>query len=154
MELPGIFSDMAGLKVKRFESLNRTKVRIRAGLVPAKGEIWADIIEPVTARPMAIYTDRKKHYRGSPAVTVNSFGRGRVYYLGTSPDPVGLFALYRKIFRKAGVKPRFHGMGIEVVHRTGDDGRGMDVVLNHTGRTRLFRGGVLRPWEMKIIENG
>ena len=154
MELPGIFSDMAGLKVKRFESLNRTKVRIRAGLVPAKGEVWADIIEPVTARPMAIYTDRKKHYRGSPAVTVNSFGRGRVYYLGTSPDPVGLFALYRKIFRKAGVKPRFHGMGIEVVHRTGDDGRGMDVVLNHTGRTRLFRGGVLRPWEMKIIENG
>jgi len=84
-DLPGLFQEMAGLKVKRFESLNNTKVGIRIGAIPAKGEVWADIVEPITAKPIAWYFDRKKHYSGAPAITEHPFGRGRVYYFGTSP---------------------------------------------------------------------
>ena len=150
-DLPGLFSGLAGVKIKRFESLNKNKVKIRIGLIPAKGEVWADLLEPTTAKTAAVYSDRKKHYKGMAAVTMNRYGKGIVYYLGTSPDPVGLFLLFRKIFRKSGLRPKFHGLGVEVVHHRGDDGINFKVVLNHTAKTKLVSGKWIKPYGMVIL---
>ena len=150
-ELPGLFTDMAGVRVKRFESLNKTKVKIRVGVVPAKGEVWADVLEPITARPLAWYRDGRKHYTGAPCVTVNRWGKGRVYYVGTSPDPVALFFLFRRILKKAGMSPRFYGMGIEVVRRTSLDGADLDIVLNHSAKARRAGWRRIEPYGMRIL---
>ncbi len=150
--LPGQFAEMAGVTVRKFESLNETKVKMRIGLIPVKGEVWADIVEPVTAKTIAKYSDKNKHYRGASAVTVNQFGKGRVFYMGTSPDETGIFFLYRKIFKQSGLKPKFYGNGVEVIHRKDNEGNIFKVIMNHTGKK--YRVGLkrLQPYQMKIIK--
>ena len=151
-QLPGIFTDMAGLRIKRFESLNAGKVGIRVGMIPAKSEVWAEILEPVTAKPIAWYRDLRKHYSGAPCVTANEYGKGRVYYFGTSPGPLAVFLLFRKILKRAGLKPRFRGMGMEVVSRTTEEGTRMDVVLNHTAGRRWYGLRRIEPYGVRFIE--
>lgn len=150
--LPGLFEDMAGITVKGYESLNDTTVRVRMGVIPFKGQSWADLISPVTAETVVKYTDRKKHYRGTPAVTRNSFGNGRVYYLGTTPDPAGIFFLYRKIFKDAGIDFSFHGYGLEVLKMLTPDGEKFKVALNHTPRRKLAGFKSIKPWGMRVFD--
>jgi beta-galactosidase len=142
---------MAGIKVLKFESLNETTVGIRAGIFPSKGGTVAEIIEPTTAQVIARYSDRKKFYKGSPAVTVNNHGSGKVYYFGTTPGPLGLFILYRKILKDAGLNPGFRGYGIETIHRISPDGTKFRVILNHTPKTRFTGFKKIGPYEMKIL---
>ena len=148
--LPGIFRNLAGIRIPRFESLNNTKTAIRIGMVPAKGCVWADIIETETAKVVATYTDRKKFYRGSPAVTVNTYGSGKVWYVGTSPDPLGMLVLYRRILHEAGLKPRYQGAAIEQVQRLDRDGTIRTMFLNHSARPKRVPGGRLAPWDWLI----
>ena len=149
--LPGLFSEMAGIRVPRFESLNSGKAGIRVGLVPAKGEVWADIIEPMTARPIAVWADRRKFYSGLPCVTVNERGDGRVWYVGTSPDPLGMFLLYRRILKDAKVGAAFRGMGIEVVERRTDEGGKVKVILNHNARAKRVLGKRIPPFGWEVL---
>jgi beta-galactosidase len=149
--LPGIFRELAGIRVPRFESLNTTKAGIRIGMLPAKACVWADIIETETATVVASWSDRKKFYRGMPAVTVNNFGAGKVWYIGTSPDPFGMLVLYRRILREAGLKPRYLGAAIERVQKEDAEGHTRTLVLNHSARPRLALGHLLPPWEWKLL---
>ncbi len=149
--LPGEFSEMAGIQIKRYESLNETKVKIRIGIVPARGEVWADIVEPLQAKVLARYTDKTKHYKGQACITMNTYGQGKVFYLGTSPNPIGLFFLYKKIFRYAKIKTMFKGMGLEIISRTGTDGKHYLVAVNHTKKTKKLRGKTIQPYGFAII---
>jgi beta-galactosidase len=149
--LPGLFSEMAGVRVPRFESLNAGKAGIRVGLVPAKGEVWADIIEPTTARPIATWTDRRKFYSGLPCATVNARGAGKVWYIGTSPDALGIFLLYRRILKEAKAGAAFRGMGIEVIERRAEDGGTVKVILNHNAKAKRILGKRIRPFGWEVI---
>jgi len=144
--LPGLFTRLAGVTVPRFESLNETKASLRVGLIPGHGGVWADIIEPEGAEPVAVWTDSGKFYRGHPAATVNRVGKGRVWYIGTSPDPLAMLALYRRIIRSAGLEPRFCGADIESVVRSDAEGRSWRLVLNHSGKRRRAYGATIGPW--------
>lgn len=152
MTLPGLFSEIAGIEVRRFESLNETKVKVQIGWLPFKveGEVWADLITPKTARILARYRDHHKHYSGTPCVTENSYGKGRVFYLGTSFGPIGLFFLYRHILKAAGLNPKFYGNGIEVVERKSRDGKRVELVLNHNAGKKMFRGKILPGYSMQV----
>lgn len=149
--LPGLFTELAGIHIREFEALGEEKVNIRIGLIPAKGLVWADIIEPKSAKAIAHYTDGKKYYKGSACVTVNSFGKGFVYYLGTSMNELGIFFLYRRIFKKAGVNPKWHGMGIEVVRRIDAEGKEIRIVLNHTAKAKRVLGSNIPAYGMAVI---
>jgi beta-galactosidase len=153
LELPGVFAKMAGVSIRQFEALNKTRVKIRLGWlpIPAEGEAWADLLQPITAKPLAWYVDRKKHYRGTPCITVNSYGKGKVYTIGTSLSPTAIFLFYRKALKDAGLSPRFYGMGIEVVSRNTSDGKTIDVILNHTNKTKHIKGTAIPPYGMKIV---
>jgi beta-galactosidase len=149
--LPGLFADMAGLRVPRSESLNSGKVGIRVGLLPAKATVWADIIEPTTAKPIAVWADSRKFYSGLPCATVNVRDEGRVWYIGMSPDPVGIFLLYRRILKGAKVGAKFHGMGIEVVKRHTEDDGTVKVVLNHNAKAKRVLGKRIEPFGWEVI---
>ncbi len=144
--LPGAFRRLAGITVPRFESLNETEAALRVGLVPGKGRVWADLIEPEGAEPVAVWTDKAKFYRGIPAATANRVGEGTVWYLGTSLSPLPMLALYRRILRGAGLSPRFVGADVEAVERVDEDGRAWRLVLNHSPRRRRAYGATLEPW--------
>lgn len=153
---PGVLASLAGVRVRDFEALGRTKAGLRIGLLPTSGEAWADVLDPGDGvRVAARYRDAGKPYSGSPAITVRDLGRGRVWYLGTSPSSLGLLWLYRRILRGACLKPRFHGVGVEVVRRVlpGPDGepREFDLVLNHGPRARRVRGVRVGPYDSIVI---
>jgi beta-galactosidase len=150
--LPGLFSEMAGIRVPRFESLNLGTAGIRIGPFPAKAGVWADIIEPDGAKPIAIYADRRKFYSGLPCATVNARGEGKVWYVGTSPDPLGIFLLYRRILGEAKVGAKFRGAGIEVIERRTDEGGIVKVILNHNAKARRVLGRRIAPYGWAVIE--
>jgi beta-galactosidase len=149
--LPGLFAEMAGIRVPRFESLNEGSAGIRIGLVPAKGAAWADIIEPEGARIVARYADKRKFYSGAACVTVHEWGAGRVWYVGTSPDPLGIFLLYRRILGEAKVGAKFRGMGVEMIERRTEEGGTVKVVLNHSARPRRVLGRRIGPYGWAVI---
>lgn len=150
--LPGSFSRLAGIKIRKFESLNETSVKMKLGPIPCKGQAWADIVECTTAQPIAYYSDKKKHYRGAPSITMNNYGKGKVFYLGTSPELVSIFFVYRKIFKLAGLKPKFYGQGIEVIKRKTKSGKDIEIVLNHTAKGKRIKGKYIKPYDMEIIQ--
>lgn len=150
--LPGLFLNIAGIEIHKFESLNETKVQVQIGRLPFKVEAlnWADLITPVTANVLAKYKDRTKHYSGTACVTENLFGKGRVFYVGTSFGPLGLLLLYRQIFKKAGIKARFYGEGVESIRRITESGEPVDLILNHNASTRYVAGKVIPGYSMEI----
>jgi len=152
-ELPGEFTELAGVKIHDFESLNLTKTKIRFKGIPISfhAETWADVLEPDTARPLGWYVARKKDYHGEPCITENNFGKGSVYYIGTSLDPLGIYYFYQKIFRTHDMNPRFYGLGIEVIHRKDTKGKNLDILLNHNPKARIVAGVRVPGYGMKII---
>jgi beta-galactosidase len=154
MTLPGLFTEMAGVQVRQFESLNNQKTKFKVGWLPIRfnAENWADILELGTARALAWYVDGKKFYNGSACASVNDYGLGKVYYIGTSLSPEAIFILYRKIFKDAGLKARFFGNGVEVVKRHTADGGAMDVVLNHTSKAHRVLGKSVEPYGMMVVK--
>ncbi|HPB47785.1 MAG TPA: beta-galactosidase trimerization domain-containing protein, partial [Exilispira sp.] len=152
LKLPGYFSKLAGINIDRFESLNNTKTHIKIGLFRFKVEAWADILNPVTAKVIARYSDKKKHYNGSAAITVNIFGKGKVYYIGTSPSTTGLLFLYHKIFRKEKMKPKFYGEGIESIDYLDKNNKTFKVIINNSNKNKRAFGKKLTPYSIKIKE--
>jgi beta-galactosidase len=152
-ELPGEFAELAGVMIHDFESLNLTKTKIRLNGIPlfVNGENWADVLEPIFARPIGWYAGRKKEYSGKSCITENKIGKGRVYYIGTSLDSLGIFFLYRKIFKSAGLNPHFYGMGVEVIHRKDTQSGNIEVILNHNSKARMVHGIKIPGFGMKII---
>lgn len=149
---PGLFAELAGVEIREFEALGEEKIKITLGLIPAKGTIWADILEPKGSKVIGRYADRKKSYCGHPCITVNRFGAGWVYYVGTSLNEIGIFFLYRKIFKKAQLTPRWHGVGIEIIDRIDVNGKKLHLVLNHTPKPKRVRGKKVPPYGMVVIE--
>lgn len=142
--LPGVFAEMAGVRVEAFESLGKDAVGVRLGMIRGKGEVWAEQLVPYTAEVIARYTGTRwvngkksnAYYHGKPAVTKNQHGKGFVYYLGTSPDAVLTYMLYKRILKQARLKPNYKGYGVEVIKRKLADGRCCTLLLNHTDKPK------------------
>jgi beta-galactosidase len=91
--LPGRLRELAGIEIEEFEPLLKMDPELRDGAMPlagvappfagrnSSGTIWADVLEPKSARPLAQYG--RKFYSGKAAVTLNRVGDGQVIYIGT-----------------------------------------------------------------------
>lgn len=122
MALPGVFKKIAGIEAVEFDAL-RKPVKIY-GEVSGSAEIWCDIIKPDTAKTICTYGS--EYYKGESAVTVNEYGKGRVYYVGCDLDNDAMKELVRIIAKSANVETVDTPNGVEVVKR--DD---CTIILNH-----------------------
>jgi beta-galactosidase len=61
-----------------------------------------DLIHAETAQVLAVY--QKDFYKGRPALTVNSFGKGKAYYIATRTEDDFNDAFYEKVIRDSGIK--------------------------------------------------
>ncbi|BCJ94071.1 beta-galactosidase [Anaerocolumna cellulosilytica] len=88
MELPGRLGTIAGIEINDYDCLvgcNTEVLWIKSNkLEPMKAEKWCDIIELKGASVLAEYSSQ--FYKGSPAITEYSYGKGKVYYVGHEPD--------------------------------------------------------------------
>lgn len=122
MALPGVFKEIAGIEAVEFDA-PRKPVKI-CGEVSGSAEIWCDIIKPDTAKTICTYGS--EYYKGESAVTVNEYGKGRVYYVGCDMDNDAMKELVRIIAKSANVETVDTPNGVEVVKR--DD---CTIILNH-----------------------
>ncbi len=83
-----------GLWIEEIDRVGIGKPRAISGL-PGSGSDVAAIAHVETARVLATYAD--DFYAGMPAVTVNQFGKGSAYFVGTRLDGSALGALYETV---------------------------------------------------------
>ena len=114
---------------------------------------WCDLIETDTARPWALYMDR--FYADVPAVTRNTFGEGRVYYVGTIRKKTFYQTLLTEIFRAQDI-PLMETLpqGVEITTRSNETDT-YRFLFNNTmhAKTIVLPGEKihLQPPEMKIL---
>jgi len=139
--LPGLLRDVMGVTLEDYVPIYSGKpgVKFSGALAGADGEcgIWADVLKPAGAEVLATYTSCA--YAGKPAVTVNSFGKGKAVYLGPDLDPASLARVLRTLAASAAVKPPIETpTGIEVTVRKAGGQQWM-FVLNHTAASQTVR---------------
>lgn len=100
LPLPGALGRIAGVEVEEYDCLLGHSVSIAYGEQKGTAGLWCDILTPVTAEALVLYDS--DYYQGRAAVTVNSFGAGCVYYVGTDLDEEAMEWLFERITEEVG----------------------------------------------------
>jgi beta-galactosidase len=139
--LPGLLSDLAGVRVADYTALLSYGAGVPAGGPEAleltfdavsqrvSADVWMDDLECRDAEVLGTY--RGGIYDGRPAVTVRQVGKGSVIYVGTALDASGLDLLVGHILTRADITSGVPApANVEIVHRVHN---GVDhwFVLNH-----------------------
>ncbi|WP_018143278.1 beta-galactosidase [Alloscardovia criceti] len=103
------------------------------GNLASQGEIVANILQLEGAQSLADYAG-DVFYAGSPAVTVNDFGSGKAYYIGTALDPSGMSEVLSHALSSAGIQGVDSAEGIEIRTRVARDGSEIRFALNTTDK--------------------
>lgn len=138
---PGPLSDLLGIRCEEMDVLyddERVPVTLAANALPGlngefEAQIFADLIHTATADILGTYAG--EFYSGRPAVTVNSWGAGRAYYVAFRGDETFTNAFCGAVAAQAGVKPSIDAelpQGVTIQKRT-DGQKEFMFLLNFTG---------------------
>lgn len=130
---PGPLKDVFGIWVEETDALYQDEYNqiheIDDDSQSYKCSFLCDLIHTESANTLAVY--ERDFYAGLPAVTVNSFGRGKAYYIATAPDYEYLDKLINRILVDEKVEPVMKSSGeIEIVKRI-KDGDEYIFAINH-----------------------
>ena len=134
MPLPGLLADLCGIQIAEYDSLLPDQSRCVAfqpGNVTANGAatVWCDVLDLTSANAAACYTEG--YYTGKPAISVHSYGNGKVIYVGTVGDHTLVQTIVDWAIELAGIKLLLETPpNVEVTDRW-QDGRRLRFVLNH-----------------------
>jgi beta-galactosidase len=107
---PGPLREAVGASYNEYSNLVRG-LALKSGeagfTFPAEARAtgWADGLQLEGATPLAYY--EHPHFGRFPAIVSQAFGKGRVTYCGTLPDPTLSKALAEWALAQAGIKPIF-----------------------------------------------
>jgi beta-galactosidase len=138
--LPGLLRDVMGVTVEDYVPIYSAKqgVKFSSTLAGADGQcgLWADVLQPADAQVLATYTSGADADR--PAITMNSFGKGKAVYIGADLDPASLTRVLRTLSASAGVRPLLEvPSGVEVTLRKSDRKQWI-FLLNHTDASKTI----------------
>lgn len=124
--LPGHLREMTGITVTEFDS-SPIEVSLSDGF--GKSTLWRDILETQTAQTVAKYDG--EYYANTPAITMNNYGKGQVWYIGCDLENDTLLKLVKMISDNAGAEYIPHPIGTEIVKRY-TNGKEYLMLLNYT----------------------
>lgn len=134
---PGKLKDTLGIWVEETDALrpyekNSMKTEEAAGMSKEEYDcgFLCDIIHPEGgAQVLARYG--ADFYAGVPCLTVNDFGEGKAYYIGTQPEQAFLEEFVKKICAASGLKPLYEAKeGVEMTLRVSEKAE-VVFVINH-----------------------
>lgn len=169
---PGKLRDLMGVWVEEIDALAPDEtIEVHGDAVDAKGEIVASIIHREGARRLATYGGGE-FCAGHSALTVNTYGKGKAYFVGTPLDETGMGAFMAPIIKELGLKPLDIPEDVSLSVRYGDDGVRYAFLINNSesdkrlcldelnGGVELLTGHVvdgpveLKPYGVNVIELG
>lgn len=133
-ELPGNLQELTGIQVKDYDCLNGLEVLVDWNGENYKTRKWADLMEVLpenrqTVKVLAQYASQ--FYQGLPAVTVNCYEKGKVWYVGSEPTDELLDCIMDNILAEAGITGLANTPeGVEAVSRKGKN-KDYIFLLNH-----------------------
>ncbi len=116
---PGGLAEMAGVEVEEFFALDEP-VSVLANWFEGKSSLWAErlvLIGKESARVIARYKKSNGWLDGQVAISVNSFGKGLVYTIGTYLDGPAQQELMARLLKTARVTTIATPPGIEISAR-------------------------------------
>lgn len=151
--LPTVYRDLIGAYVEEYDPIGGGHNRIHFN----SGEEyscthWCDILVSETAETIARYTD--DFYTGKSALTVNKYGSGKAYYIGTVCERAFYYSFMKTIMDDMGIS-YYDDIpdGVEITTRSGENGD-VRFVFNNTNKQQdlILEGKqlVLEPFEMVI----
>jgi beta-galactosidase len=134
--LPGLLADVCGVEVDEYD-VGPADMTVPLELAlpgratqTAQSRLWFDVLRPTTSQPLARY--QTEYFSGSPAVTLNHFGKGQAVYIGTLGDDNLHDTLLNWAVEAAQVRPALATPeGVEAAERWQGDQRRL-FLLNHT----------------------
>lgn len=146
--IPVDLNELLGLHVEETESVQAFDCLPLVGEDKATAGIFRDLIVPTTARVLYRYDD--PFYCTYAAVTVNDFGTGAAFYLGTTPDGAALTGILTMAMDRAGLTHGVLPEGVETVVRRSET-RQVRFILNHNAHTTDAFGLALQPFEVAVL---
>lgn len=146
---PGPLRELFGLWVEETDAMypqEKNEMICTAGQKSYSCGFLCDVVRVEEARVLAVYG--KDFYQGQACVTVNDYGKGKAYYLGTEPDDEFLNSLVGEILAgcKAGA-PFLAPENVEICIRH-KDGESIFFVINHQDRQTEIDLGKAGYWEL------
>ena len=151
--LPVGYNDFVGAYVEEIESLQEYNSLDLEGKgffngIKGKGGIFRDMLVSKGAEVLFRYND--KFYDTFSAVTKNSYGKGKVYYIGCSPEEATLKLIVDDILNSAELQKTLSPDNVEIVVR-GNRDKQIKIYINHNDYEVKMENICLKPFEYKII---
>ncbi len=151
---PGFVRDLAGINIKESEALQSGQEVQIIGKGKYAGEIgqcgvWRDLIIPKTAKALYSYND--KFYKENACITVNEFGKGKVYYIGGGVDTDILLDIVKEAVVENNIRYIEAPKGLEVYIRDYNSEEWL-FINNHTDEELIFDKYIIEPYGSKIMK--
>lgn len=151
--LPVGYNDFVGAYVEEIESLQEYNSLDLEGEgvfneIKGKGGVFRDMLVSKGAEVLFRYND--KFYDTFSAVTKNSYGKGKVYYIGCSPEEATLKLIVEDILNSAELQKTLSPDNVEIVVRENGD-KQIKIYINHNDYEVKVENICLKPFEYKII---
>ena len=151
--LPVGYNDFVGAYVEEIESLQEYNSLDLEGEgifngIKGKGGVFRDMLVSKGAEVLFRYND--KFYDTFSAVTKNSYGKGKVYYIGCSPEEAILKLIVDDILNSAELQKTLSPDNVEIVVR-GNGDKQIKIYINHNDYEVKMENICLKPFEYKII---
>jgi beta-galactosidase len=131
---PGPLAALAGVEVEEYYALE-APVAVQFDGLSGQARIWAErlsLLEASRAAVLARYGASNGWLDGQPAVTLNAYGKGLVYYVGAYLDEAAQQALTRRILDAAGEQVIETPAGVQWCSLASSTNENVAIVINHT----------------------
>ncbi len=152
--IPCHIQDITGIRIKETEALQvgqEVKIlgienyEVRSGSCG----VWRDIIIPQGAKVLYRYDD--KYYKDKACITVNTYGKGKVYYIGGGVDIDILDDIAKKVVEENKIRYLESPQGLEVYIREVENEEWL-FIINHTDREIVYYNRVIEAYGSQIIK--
>lgn len=130
---PGPLAELAGVEVEEYYALDEP-VPIKGNWFEGHSQVWAERLKLLgdrTTQVIARYGKSNGWLDDRPAITVNGYGRGLVYFTGAYLDQAAQQAYLDWIIKNAELKQAATPPGVEIATRVRPDGTEIYFVINH-----------------------